>query len=369
MRGWVLEANGQPLMVKMVQYNGESFEWLGKLGFNTIKLESLPTRQQLEQARRHHLWLVAPPPQIDQHQTINPVYDRVLAWYLGGHLTYREIEATRKIADAIRRRDPQSGRPIICGADDHLWQYSRIADILLVTRSPLGSSLEMSDYRSWLNDRARLARSGTPLWASIPTEYDPSLLTQIAIDQPVRIEVDCEKVRLLAYHALAAATRGFYFPSQRPLDGPDASSKYRRQTLQLVNQELAVLAPWAAAGTHLSQLDSLENGYHVSVLKTERSRLAVVLRDVAHQQYVASPVENKAFSFVIPNVPASSQAYIVTPVSIKPPKNAGAMRENAHHPLIGPASFVGCIDGSSVGCESPVTTSIRTPTSSSLFAI
>ena len=58
--------------------------------------------------------------------------------------------------------------------------FSRQVDLLSVCRNPLASSLELKDYSTWLAQRPRLARPGTPLWTVVQTEPAPSVIEQAA---------------------------------------------------------------------------------------------------------------------------------------------------------------------------------------------
>jgi hypothetical protein len=169
LQGSVLVAEGRPLLVRMIEHNGESFEWLKTLGFNTIKLHAPPTNSQLQEARRLDVWLVAPP-QAAGGGAITAAHDRVLAWNLGQRLAVRDLEAAGDLADKVRRGDVLKGRPLVCSADAHLWHYSRVADLLMTELNPLGTSFELSDFGPWLRERALLARPGTPFWATVQTE-------------------------------------------------------------------------------------------------------------------------------------------------------------------------------------------------------
>ena len=88
-------------------------------------------------------FLIAPPPYAGDAPP-NETYDAVIAWTLGSRLVERDIGATRDLAREIRGIDPQEDRPLLAGADAGLEPYSRLADLLLLERQTLGTSVELS---------------------------------------------------------------------------------------------------------------------------------------------------------------------------------------------------------------------------------
>ncbi len=321
LQGSVLMAEGRPLLVRMIEHNGESFEWLKALGFNTMKLSAPPTNEQLQEARRLNLWLVAPPPQTAGGGTISAAHDRVLAWNLGQRLAVRDLEAASELAAQVRRSDVLKGRPLVCSADAHLWHYSRIIDLLMTELSPLGTSFELSDFAPWLRERTRLARPGTPFWATVQTELAEELVGQVATlgqDFRLPIGVEPDQIRLLAYNAIAAGARGLCFQSRSRLDARDESTQLRAATLQLMNLELLLLEPWAAAGSLAGEIESTTPGVRVAVLQTDRSRLLLLTRHGAGQQYAIGPYESTPVSFVDPGASLTSQGYTLTPAGLLP---------------------------------------------------
>ncbi len=123
------------------------------------------------------LWLICPPPgspgpgqAAAPVATIDGRYDRVLAWDLGHGLGSEEFVATTQRVQQLRLADSDAQRPLVCRPVSALRDYSRQVDMLLVGRSPLGTSLELSEYAAWIGSRGRLARPGTPLWSTVQTQ-------------------------------------------------------------------------------------------------------------------------------------------------------------------------------------------------------
>ena len=136
------------------------FDLLKRLGFNTVWLRHDPTAATLAKAKQLGVWLICPPPfpsKVDEPEGVDvpprPIgsqYEAVLAWDLGAGLSGDQLPATRRWADQIRAADRLGDRPLVCRPQSDLRAYSRYADVLLVGRPVLGTSLELTDYGTWL---------------------------------------------------------------------------------------------------------------------------------------------------------------------------------------------------------------------------
>jgi hypothetical protein len=316
LRGAVLEADGRPLAVRAIEHQGEEFEWLKSLGFNTIKLARPPTREQCDLARRLELWLVAPPPHVLGGRRIAEAHDRVLAWELGANLAGPELEATRSLAAEVRQSDP-SRRPLICSPRAKLWNYSRLADILICEPEPFNGTVELDDFSERLRERQGWARPGSPIWASLETEPSAELVAQLAAIQGEGAapppSIDPLQLRLVALRAAAAGARGILFRSSSRLVEGDA----RALALKLVNLDLELIAPWVAAGQFVAEIPASDRAARVSVLATDRSQLVLVTRTAAGQQYELEAPTNSETAFVVSGAPRSSRAYSISPAGLQ----------------------------------------------------
>jgi hypothetical protein len=321
LHGTVLTADGRALAPRIIEYQGEPLNRLGMLGFSGIHLSSPTTSGLLDEADRLGLWLVCPPPDVTAGRPIPAQYSPVLCWDLGWGLSRQHLTATRHLTDDLRRADPQPGRPVICGPHSDLRSYSRYADILLLDRSPLGTSLDLSDYGAWLERRPLLARPGTPAWAVIQTEPAVDIVHQMSALSDGRrpsVGVQLEQIRLLAYTAISAGARGLVFTSRTRLDTPEPVQEMRAEMLELINLELSLIDPWAAGGERAGVANSSDPQVGVSVLATERARLMIAARHADHDQYAAVAETGKEVYFVVPGVPESHSAYHLTTTGLRP---------------------------------------------------
>jgi hypothetical protein len=318
-QGSLLLVNGRPAMPRAIEHRGEPLEWLQSLGFNTIKLSASPSASELAEARRLGLWLIAPPPYADEAAQPD-AFQSVIAWSLGNRLTDRDILPTRTLIEEVRAVDPLN-RPLLCGVDGGLSEYSRLANLLLFERPTLGTSQELADLRRWHLVRPRLARAGTPVLASIETQRPAALAEQMLLfgrGAAFEEDVDPQQLRLAAISALAAGARGLVFPSNTPLAIDSGPAALRTDALRLLNMELKLLEPWIAAGQLTEEMAAGDGSVQVSVLQTDRSRLLLVTQHAPAQQWVLGPPPRESLHVVAPGVGISDRAYLVSLAGLKP---------------------------------------------------
>jgi len=331
LQGSVLLVDGRPMFPRIIRYQGEPLGLLARLGFNAVWLSEPPSTEVLDEVARLDLWVVCPPPHAPQATEtdsppappipIGPRYERVLAWDLGRGLTAAELDATRRLARHVQTADRQEARPLICGPDSELRKYSQCADVLLIGRSPLASSLELTEYGTWLRERPRLARLGTPVWTTVQTQPAPSVRRQwsaLGLAEALPAAASPEQIRLLTYTAVTAGVRGLLFESDSPLDAPDADTRTRALALELLNLELALIEPWLQAGRYVTTVQASEPEVIVPVLWTDRARLAVPIWSGPGAQFVPGQSAGNGVSFVVRGAPESSNAYLLTPGVVEP---------------------------------------------------
>jgi hypothetical protein len=331
--GSVLTVDGRPFFPRAIEHQGEPLEDLKKLGFNTVWLKRLPAQEILEEADRLGLWVICPAPRPPRSDGVNdpaaalsdvgPAFDPVLMWDLGGDLPAERLETTRRWAEQIRGADRRGARPLICRPSADLRGYSRLDNtlILLIDRRPLGTSMELADYGTWVRRQPLLARPGTPVWTTVQTQTNESLRQQIAALEPgstTPLEVSFEQMQLMVLTAVASDTRGLLFLSSSPLDANDTETRHRALALQLLNLELELVEPWAAAGDFMTTGTSSEKEVAAVVLRAERARLLLPIWYSPGAQCVPAQSATKNLSLVAPGVPESAVAFEMNPGGVKP---------------------------------------------------
>ena len=324
----------KPFFPRIIQFRGEPLARLQQLGFNCVRLGQRATPELLSDAARLQLWLIAPPPPMEtlrrgaappnappQSSAIGAEYDPVLAWDLGSGLTNRQFEVTRQWAAAVQAADGR-GRPILCGAADDLQNYTRPPfKVFLSEREPLGTTLELNRYASWLTERSQFARAGAPLWATIPTQASPELLEQmrlvarLAVPPPVWQEA---QVRTLIHQALASRARGIYFTSESRLDAEDPITRGRAVMLELLNLELQLIERWPADGNFSALADTSDPQTTGAVLETEHSRLLLPIYQPPGGQFVTGTQGAALISVTVAGVPEGDDAYELSLTGLRP---------------------------------------------------
>ncbi|MBN1394218.1 MAG: hypothetical protein JW959_04290 [Pirellulales bacterium] len=322
--GGILLVDDRPMFPRVVRHCGEPLAVLKRIGFNAVWLKRLPTPELLEEADRLGLWLICPPPRPVGEvplAEITPSFDCVLAWDLGDGLGEAELDAARAWAREVRAADRRGNRPLVCRPATDLRGYSRAADLLLLDRRPLGTGIEMADYANWVGRQPLLASPGTPVWTTVQTHPNDALIAQLSVlaaGAAAPRSVAPEQVRLMAYAAVAAGSRGLVFLSDSPLDAPDADAKRRATTLELINLEMELLEPWAAAGRFAASADANVEEVSGSVLGVDRAQLLLPIWSSPAAQCSPAASASETLSLIVPGVPEAANAYLLTPAGARP---------------------------------------------------
>jgi hypothetical protein len=321
-QGDALWADRQPLLPRIVQYNGESLPVLRELGFNAIQVDRLPSDALLSAARAHGMWIICPPPPAEAlpHEAIDPRFEPVLAWDLGSGISRRELEDVHRWASDLRRADRDLKRPLIASPEAELLEYSRELDVLITGRRTLGTTLELTDYANWLKERRYLALPGTRYWCRIPTQLDPRLENQwAALSGRSRAAVAAGhgQMDLLVSLALSLGCRGLLFESHTPLDAPDPATQRRALALRLINLRLELIEPWIIGGSLVTWVSSSDSSISGAVLETERARLLIPMHWQQGAQFELGHPPSRELSFVVPGIPETNDAYELSPSGMR----------------------------------------------------
>jgi len=328
--GATLLVDGRPLFPRIIRYRGEPLDFLARLGFNAVQIDQPPSPELLREAQRTSMWIVAPPPNVlgsrdgGPPAEISAAYNRVLAWDLGHGLFHDQLDATGQLAEHLRMASRQCPRPMVGEPESDLKQYSRYLDLLLMGRRPAGTSLELTDYGTWIRNRPLLARPGTPIWTTVQTQLSPAVGQQLRILEPDRdppSSIAAEQVLLLAYTAITAGSRGLLFESESPLSADDLETRQRAMALELTNLELSLIEPWLAAGTLVNTVGGSSPEIVGATLRLDRARLLMPLWSAPGAQLAPGQSAGHNVTLVVPGVPESTTAYELLPGGLRPLKH------------------------------------------------
>ncbi|MFM7151308.1 MAG: hypothetical protein ACKO23_15845, partial [Gemmataceae bacterium] len=185
----------------------------------------------------------------------------------------------------------------------------------------LMTSLEITEYREWLDMRRRLATDGfcwtwiqthLPDWYLRLREADPdsAKASETMGPQP-------EQIRLLAYSAIAAGFRGLAFWSDRFLSDSH-QGKERLLALALLNQELAMLEPLLVnASRSPDWLPTSRKEVMAAVFRLPEGVLVLPIWVGKGSQFVAGQSASSDLSITVPGVPITATAWEVSPGRIQ----------------------------------------------------
>jgi hypothetical protein len=326
-RGQLL-VNGKPFFFRGIRHSDTPLPTLRDAGFNTIWFDPAATPALIDEVATLGLWLVPTLPAsgtdpastttdgLRQEVTRYLDRDNILFWDVGGGLTEEQVSPVMRTVSLVHAADPQ--RPVAADAWDGLRPYSRNLDLLGTHRWPLMTGLELSQYRVWLNQRRLLARQGAFLWTWVQTHL-PDWYTNLVygragserFDEPIGPQP--EQIRLLTYVALASGCRGLGFSSDRFL-ADSHQGRDRLLTLALLNLELKMLEPLlVAAPDEPSWLDTSDSNVKAAVLRTDRGILVLPIWMGKGAQFVPGQAAASKLSITVPQIPASTQAWEISP--------------------------------------------------------
>lgn len=321
--GTVLLVRKRPFFPRIIQHNGESFDYLKAIGFNTIELKVAPSPAQLKQAADLDLWLVAPPPLSVGLSPIGFEYDRILAWSLGRDLSRRDVPTIQRTIRELRESDQRENRPTVGHASANWSNIASQTDILLVGLEPLGSSFIASQYSDWIERRSRSISTSKPVWADIQTELSEAIEQQAkaVFGQIPPAPIELQQIQFLTAEALSAGVRGLRFRSRSRLDQPDPVTRLRALTCQYNNRWLTQIEPWLAGGALMGEVPSpstTNSEVKVTAVNTNRARLLLIQRPTHHEQYWAGDNPVRALSINDPDSVYTSRVYQLTDTDLKP---------------------------------------------------
>lgn len=331
----VLEVDGRPFFPLAIEHQGEPLARLAQLGFNCIQLHEPASTSLLTEAEQAGIWIICPPPALPDVDLKEPEklpafsekWNRVLLWEMGRSLASEDIPHLSEQVRRLRICDRRQGRPIIASADSGLREISRHLDMLVAHRAVLGTSLELSNYLTWLQQRPRLARPGTPLLATLSTEIDSRTALQAAMLSGTGnngLPIDEESLLGAAFTAIAAGSRGILFSSTRPLTGTDAETVARAAAVQTVNLELETIAAWGASGRFTADAETSDPEVRAMVIEASRSRVVLIWRSVQGGQIIAShyrgdiPRQEQPLNILIPGIPEAHRPWEITHSTLRP---------------------------------------------------
>ncbi|MEM9701124.1 MAG: hypothetical protein AAF907_01620 [Planctomycetota bacterium] len=158
-------------------------------------------------------------------------------------------------ADAVRNADVDRDRPILMDVVGSERAYSRIADLLGVSRMVLGTALPLWEHTALIREVAdRKARPGEPLftWLQSAPHRRTAEMRAAAGLAPAILEP--ELISRQALGAVAGGVKGVGYWLTEPLDDATPARIERRLAMKLANLQLAAVEPILASATKTAPL-------------------------------------------------------------------------------------------------------------------
>ena len=335
----ILSLDDVPIGVRAIEYCGEPLDFLRSLQFNAVWLRERPSMELRMEAQQAGIWLICPPPSntdleaarvftpdSPQRQTgpsVDSSYDNVLIWNLGDEGSHARHSIDAQQAHTLHTADRLKRRPLLVTARSGVYDYSRTADILMLPRDPLFSSLDMLDLHTWQREYQSLARPlDTAFWCTVQTQPSEKLAQQWTMfegNPPFIAAISYSQIKSQIYLALAAGARGVLFRSNTPLNNNDPETEFRRTALEMANWELQLVDEWFAAGRALPGLArSNQSRISSAVIQSGRSRLLVPIWQERHNQSAIGPAAVGPVRYIVSGIPETYDAYHLVPGRVLP---------------------------------------------------
>lgn len=355
-RGYRVEMNrnrllvgGNPFFFRAIRHSGTPLKTLRDAGFNAVYFDLDTPTETMEEAIRHGFWLVPSLPLLPGEETEradggtdrlasrglngeltsakNPEQlasgisrflsgDSVLFWDLGNGRATEQIGQLTRTARAIQKADPN--RPIGADVWDGFQDYAQPLQMIGSHRFPLMTSLELTGYRDWLQQRRYLAGRSKFTWTWIQThlpEWEAKLLYDQSTDQPFADPVgpQPEQIRLMTYLSLASGCKGLGFWSDKFL-ADSHTGRDRLLMMALLNQEIAMLQPLLLTlQNDPTWIDTSHPQVKAAVLYTELGVLVLPIWLGGGAQYVPPQGVVNDLSMVVPMIPDGTQPWEISP--------------------------------------------------------
>jgi hypothetical protein len=268
--------DGRPSVLRFTPYHAEDLERLHALGLNALWIKDWKDRKQIDAIRKHKMWALATPPRGRVSETgrsgtvslsLRPFDDQtqgILGWYLGTRVPRSARDELQTQARLVRAADRKLRRPIFADIGGLERSYSRMLDGVGLSRHPLHTEFQISDYRRFLTRKHLLLRPGSFVTTWIQTESTPRLNAEISGNQQFErtagsslnqalasnpqqsLVVEPEQIRQLVWASLLSGCRGIGYWKRTPFDANQPGLRERELIIAITNQEIELLEPWLA---------------------------------------------------------------------------------------------------------------------------
>ncbi|WP_145083455.1 hypothetical protein [Aureliella helgolandensis] len=296
-----------------LQYQGESLPWLRSLGVTGLLLNKLPSEEQLAKLQSADLSAICPPPShpVEIADNLAPV---IQGWLVGAALDGKQADLARQQADRVAALEHKLARPLVGEALEQYWNFSRIADEVIVPVPDPNSAGSEASKQAWLSRKLATVRQRGQGWVSINAGLSPAIDEQyqqaLAVVDP-ELALQAEPVinplgmRLQAVKAVAAGARGILFRTQKPLAVHSSTERATVAALRWMNNEMNLWGPWLATGQLAANPALDRSDFAAKSWVVSESYLVIAHTSGKDSQYCVPPTQGQALqvSLSTPSVP------------------------------------------------------------------
>ena len=284
--------HGGPAISKTIQYQGEPFAVLKKLGFNGILLTQSPNAQQLLEAKKHGLWLLSPD--------------------LKAIRQLSRLAAEAPAKDALIWHPPSGGEGL---SEIQLMNMNNLQPQMI-------SVVDSSAMENIFTQISPSSEYPLPLHAAFDSVPAP------------RVDLSYSEIREQVFRAITEGRQHFLFASRTPLNDPNAANRRRCKALRLVLIELELLTPYLCGKVATQRIDSGRPNVRITLLKKHRGSLVISKASGIYGTYISRPITDSQ-KVTVPNTPATSRAFFIRPFDMRPAyreRVAGGIQVETHGP-------------------------------------
>ncbi len=286
-------ANRPPVWL---QYRGESLPWLNSLGLTGLLLNQLPSELQLGRIQDAGLGVISPPPPHPLAISAEAA-PALKGWLVGAALDSRQANLVREQTRLVQQLPAELQRPLVGEALEHAWQFSRMADEVIVpTPSPV-SAASMQDKLQWVAEQLQITRQRGDGWVSINTGETPAILDQFqtanSVLRPSEISQDYPANPLGLRHQVAGAVlagaRGVLFRTFQPLNIQQSAESVHVAAMRWAINDLRLWGPWIMAGQSTQAPSFNRSDYLSAAWTVADSQLILAISSAKDCQYCIPP--------------------------------------------------------------------------------
>ncbi len=247
--------------------------------------------------------------------------DAVLMWDLGSGRMAEDLPRVSRVTDLLRRLDPK--RPRSVGLWDGFGAFGSYATAIEFHREPLFSSLDLGQYKDWLDQRKALVGPGRFTWGWVQNHVPDWLPGCVGVIPGMPTGPHPEQVRALTYLHLAIGHRGLgfwsdraaYFPDVLPTDGCHGRDLYLE--MWLLTAEIEMLQPvLAAAPDPAVWVPTSDGSVQAAIVRGANDILVLPVWLGAGTQHCPPLATVAGLNFVVPGVPEGAVPWLVTPAGV-----------------------------------------------------